>query len=294
MSRACSLGLVVGYAVLSLFSVSAFAGNHDHSGSGNQSGDKTDKPPVIVDPIRPKRDVVVRDHRNPRPIVRDHRDTSNSPGGTSVTNTPVIRDHRSSGVFDSIIRDHRRPPVVRDHRDVPVVRDHRTPNGGSIFDPFADKRWPGKIPPTPPVIPIDPGRGDGKVGTPIPIDPGRGDGKVIVRDHRVPPVVRDHRRPPIVRDHRDTSNSSGGTTVTNTPVVRDHRRPVSPVVRDHRDVPVVRDHRTPASPIVRDHRDTSNNSGGISVTNTPVVRDHRSPDSPVVRDHRKPVVRDHR
>jgi hypothetical protein len=38
-----------------------------------------------------------------------------------------------------------------------------------------------------------------------PIDPGRGDGKVVVRDHR------------------DSSNSSGGTTVTNTPIVRDHR-----------------------------------------------------------------------
>jgi hypothetical protein len=46
-----------------------------------------------------------------------------------------------------------------------------------------------------------------------PIDPGRGDGKVVVRDHRSP----------VVRDHRDTSNSSGGTTVTNTPIVRDHR-----------------------------------------------------------------------
>ncbi|HJS08924.1 MAG TPA: hypothetical protein VJ809_14750, partial [Pirellulales bacterium] len=119
------------------------------------------------------------------------RDTSNSSGGTKVTGRPIVRDHRES-------------PIVRDHRSPPIVRDHRTPV--KVVDPFAKTRRPAQVPPLV-----------------RPIDPGRGDGKVVVRDHRDRPIVRDHRNVPIVRDHRDTSNSSGGTSVTNSPIVRDHR-----------------------------------------------------------------------
>jgi hypothetical protein len=135
---------------------------------------------------------------------------------------------------------------------------------------------------------------------PIPIDPGRGDGRVPVN-----PVPR---TPPVVRDHRDGATSSGGDFVfvnghwervkapkvarpwTPYPagtVVRDHR--TEPVIRDHRTPPVVRDHRT--TPVIRDHRaDSSQASGGVTVTVTsepkagPVIRDHRT--APVVRDHR--------
>ena len=130
-------------------------------------------PPIITDPIPPKPPVtpfppIVTDPRpRPRPIVNDHRnptrpswgkpiDTSGAPGGTVVTDTPIIRDHRqpkpwgttSGGVFGNgtakpIVRDHRdgagkggvsvsdilggdpNAPVIRDHRDAPVVRDHR-------------------------------------------------------------------------------------------------------------------------------------------------------------------------
>jgi hypothetical protein len=229
--------------------------------------------------------------------VRDHRRRSNGQGGVTVSNTPVVRDHRTA----PIVRDHRNAPVIRDHRNPPIVRDHRTTD--KVVDLFAKSRRPGKAPP---IV--------------RPIDPGRGDGKVVVRDHRDPPIVRDHRNVPVVRDHRDTSNSSGGTKVTGRPIVRDHRE--SPIVRDHRSPPIVRDHRTPVKvvdpfaktrrpgkvppvvrpidpgrgdgkvvvrdhrdrpivrdhrngPIVRDHRDTSNSSGGTSVTNSPIVRDHR-------------------
>jgi hypothetical protein len=234
---------------------------------------------------------------NKKYALRDHRDTSSSPAGTKVTNTPVVRDHRKAPV----VRDHRTTPVVRDHRATPVIRDHRSP--AKVVDPHAKTRRPGQ---TPPIV--------------RPIDPGRGDGKVVVRDHREPPIVRDHRDVPVIRDHRDTSGNPGGTKVTNSPIVRDHRdapiirdhrnprvvrdhrtpvnvvdpfaktprpgkappvvRPIDPgrgdgkvIVRDHRDRPVVRDHRD--VPVVRDHRDSSNNSGGTKVTNTPIVRDHR-------------------
>jgi hypothetical protein len=199
--------------------------------------------------------------------VRDHRVRSGGQGGVTVSDTPVVRDHRN-------------PPMVRDHRNPPVVRDHRT--GAKIVDPFAKTRRPGKAPP---IV--------------RPIDPGRGDGKVVVRDHRDAPIVRDHRNVPIVRDHRDTSNNSGGTKVTDSPIVRDHRG--ARIVRDHRNPPIVRDHRTPAKvidpsaktrrpgkapPIVRPI-DPGRGDGKV------IVRDHREP--PVVRDHRDvPVVRDHR
>jgi hypothetical protein len=175
---------------------------------------------------------------------------------------------------------------------------------------------------------------------PIPIDPGRGDGRVPVNPKPVvPPVVRDHRQEtppssggfvfvnghwerakaptgPIIRDHRTPgANSSGGVTVTNTnpsnntgPIIRDHR--TAPVIRDHRTSganasggvivtttnpttnsgPIIRDHRT--GPIVRDHRTTgANASGGVTVTNT----NSSTTSGPIIRDHRTgPIVRDHR
>jgi hypothetical protein len=75
----------------------------------SQSGNE--KPPVIVDPIRPKKIVE----------VRDHRDGAGGQGGTTVTNNGFPRD----------ARDHRSPagtkgPIIRDHRTAPVVRDHRS------------------------------------------------------------------------------------------------------------------------------------------------------------------------
>jgi hypothetical protein len=140
---------------------------------------------------------------------------------------------------------------------------------------------------------------------PIPIDPGRGDGRVPVTP------------PPVVRDHRDGSTSQGGGFV----FVNGHWErvkappktnpyPTGTVVRDHRGESypggtIVRDHRTPRptlppATIVRDHRESAA-SGGTTVTTTkpwtvndgPVIRDHRT--TPIVRDHRTtPVVRDHR
>jgi hypothetical protein len=38
----------------------------------------------------------------------------------------VVRDHRMPPV---IVRDHRAEPVIRDHRSDPIVRDHRVPRG---------------------------------------------------------------------------------------------------------------------------------------------------------------------
>ena len=151
---------------------------------------------------------------------------------------------------------------------------------------------------------------------PIPIDPGRGDGRVPVSPV---PIT-----PPAVRDHRDGASTQGGDFVfvnghwervkapqvvkPKSPfppgtVVRDHRTPNSPfpagatvrdhrttsVIRDHRTTPVVRDHRT--TPVIRDHRTGSADaSGGVTVT---VSSDQQA--GPIVRDHRtQPTVRDHR
>ena len=151
---------------------------------------------------------------------------------------------------------------------------------------------------------------------PIPIDPGRGDGRM--------PVTPLPTTPPVVRDHRDGASTRGGDFVfvnghwervkapkvvkPTSPfppgtVVRDHRTPGSPLasgptIRDHRTAPVVRDHRTPpairdhrTAPVIRDHRTGSADaSGGVTVTVTsesaakPIVRDHRA--QPTVRDHR--------
>jgi hypothetical protein len=51
--------------------------------------------------------------------VRDHRSGANE-GGTQTSNTPVVRDHRSSSSGTATVRDHRSKPVVRDHRK-PIV-----------------------------------------------------------------------------------------------------------------------------------------------------------------------------
>jgi hypothetical protein len=132
-------------------------------------------------------------------------------------------------------------------------------------------------------IPIDPGKGDGRV--PVATPPARpgfvwvGDhwerekappkanpypADVIVRDHRAPSgwssgdaTIRDHRTPTVwtpsgasVRDHRTptSSNASGGTVIVTSPVPRND----GVIIRDHRTTPVIRDHRT--TPVVRDHR----------------------------------------
>jgi hypothetical protein len=200
-------------------------GDHRARSSG-QGGVTVANTPVVRDH---RTSPIVRDHREP-PIIRDHRTPAKVVDPHAKTRRPgkappivrpidpgrgdgkvVVRDYRDP----PIVRDHRRPPVVRDHRDTssspgstkvtntpivrdhrspPVVRDHRTPV--NVVDQFAKTRRPGRVP-----LVVRP------------IDPGRGDGKVVVRDHRSP----------VVRDHRDPSNSSGGTTVTNTPIVRDHR-----------------------------------------------------------------------
>jgi hypothetical protein len=151
---------------------------------------------------------------------------------------------------------------------------------------------------------------------PIPIDPGRGDGRVPVNP---PPLT-----PPVVRDHRDgtTSQGAGGFVFVDGHWERAKAAPkvVNPypagtTVRDHRSTTgsfppgaTVRDHRAttesfPAGTTVRDHRTTTNSnaSGGVTVIVTnplpdnagPTIRDHRT--APVIRDHRTaPVVRDHR
>lgn len=184
-----------------------------------------------------------------------------------------------------------------------------------------------------PVVPLDPGRGDGRV----PVEPETPQGRpgfVWVKDHwerarapKSPNVIVDPIPPqngPIVRDHRDGLGANGGVTVTTTqggPIVRDHRKSttifnptggktwtVGPTVRDHRTI-------TPppssngqggvtvtsgAGPIVRDHRTTtppplvSGQGGGVTVTTTP--GDGSATSGPTIRDHRTsgPIVRDHR
>jgi hypothetical protein len=267
MSRVASLSLALVYVGLTFQPTFALAADKPESSASNnytvrdhraRSGGQGGVTISNSPVVRDHRKApIVRDHRN-APVVRDHRDTSSSSGGTKVSNSPIVRDHRNP----------------------PIIRDHRTP--ARVVDPYAKSRRPGKAPP---IV--------------RPLDPGRGDGKVVVRDHRDPPIVRDHRDVPVVRDHRDTSNSSGGTKVTGSPTVRDHRNP--PIIRDHRDAPIIRDHRTPtrivdpfektrrpgkAPPIVRPI-DPGRGDGKV------VVRDHR--EGPIVRDHRNvPVVRDHR
>jgi hypothetical protein len=60
--------------------------------------------PVITDPL--PGNIVVRDHRKPYTGT----DSSSAPGGVTVTNTPIIRDHRT-GENGPIIRDHRAPSL---------------------------------------------------------------------------------------------------------------------------------------------------------------------------------------
>jgi hypothetical protein len=154
--------------------------------------------------------------------------------------------------------------------------------------------------PTKNPIPIDPGRGDGRVPTtPVPQPPAR-DGFVWVKDHweraRAPKTVNPYPADVVVRDHR-TPPTSGGV------IVHDHRAPTGntsggTIIRDHRTTT----DWTPAGTVIRDHRTTTNGnaSGGtVIVTNPvprndgPVIRDHR--ETPVIRDHRTtPVIRDHR
>jgi len=162
--------------------------------------------------------------------------------------------------------------------------------------------------PTKQPIPIDPGKGDGRV--PVkPIDPGTGnghtsgnptpparDGFVWVNDHweraRAPKSVTPYPADVVVRDHRTPVTNAGGGVV-----VRDHRTTTGSTSGG----PVIRDHRTttdwmPAGPTVRDHRASagtaSNASGGTIVIST---NPRPGSDGPVIRDHRTtPVVRDHR
>jgi hypothetical protein len=163
-------------------------------------------------------------------------------------------------------------------------------------------------------IPLDPGRGDGRVPTkPTPTTPpdirdhrdgatSQGGGFVFVDGHwervkAAPKTSSPYRPGTIIRDHRpvDTASAPGGTVVTTTPAPRND----GPVIRDHRTPPVIiRDHRqatgsAPTGTIIRDHRpaDTSNAPGGTVITTTPVLNNN----GPVIRDHRTtPVVRDHR
>jgi hypothetical protein len=95
-------------------------------------------------------------------------------------------------------------------------------------------------------IPIDPGKGDGKPTTPP--TPQGPPGFVWVKDHweraratssgspvvttgttTGTVVVRDHRKP---YTGTDSSQASGGVTVTSSPIIRDHR--TTPIIRDHR------------------------------------------------------------
>jgi hypothetical protein len=144
---------------------------------------------------------------------------------------------------------------------------------------------------------------------PIPIDPGRGDGRVPVSP--APPA------PPVVRDHRDgtTSQGQGGFVFVDghwerakavPQVVNPY--PAGTIVRDHRTTTdsfpsgaIVRDHRAtteslPAGATIRDHRTTASGSGGgvtvivakpLTDNAGPIIRDHRT--TPVVRDHRTPA-----
>jgi hypothetical protein len=138
-------------------------------------------------------------------------------------------------------------------------------------------------------IPIDPGRGDGRVPVgpaPVTTPPAR-PGFVWVDGHwereKAPPKVANPYSPGVeVRDHRTPAgNASGGT------IIRDHRTPSDWAPAGT----TVRDHRTPTS---------SNAPGGTVVVTSPlprndgvIIRDHRT--TPVIRDHRTtPVVRDHR
>ena len=146
--------------------------------------------------------------------------------------------------------------------------------------------------PTKQPIPIDPGRGDGRVPVnPTPVTPPARDGFVWVKDHwereRAPKAVNPYPADVIVRDHR-TPSPSGGV------IIRDHRTPTVGASGGT----IIRDHRTttdwaPGGTTVRDHRtpDSSNASGGTVIVTNPVPRNS----GPVIRDHRTgPVVRDHR
>lgn len=169
----------------------------------------------------------------------------------------------------------------------PEQRRHGFGTWGGISDSFKKHHGPQQNPKHNP-IPIDPGRGDGRVpvdpvpSTP-PANPAPRDGFVWVNGHweraqAAPQAVNPYPAGTTVRDHRATT---GGVTV-----------------RDHRTTPVVRDHRTttgssPAGATVRDHRtSTGNTSGGVTVT---VITPSAAKDAPVIRDHRTtPVIRDHR
>ncbi|MEX2173770.1 MAG: hypothetical protein WD872_05365 [Pirellulaceae bacterium] len=119
----------------------------------------------------------------------------------------------------------------RRHND---SHQNRRPSWGNLADIFSDDHQHhdhdhhGHNRPQHDPIPLDPGRGDGRV--PVqPVPPAR-DGYVFVNGHWERVKAQPSQRGPVVRDHRTP------------PVVRDHRTP--PVVRDHRTTPVVRDHRT--------------------------------------------------
>jgi len=126
---------------------------------------------------------------------------------------------------------------------------------------------------------------------PIPIDPGKGDGRVPVAPvPTTPPVV------PAPRDGFVWVNGHWERAKAPRKVANPY--PADVTVRDHRTTPVVRDHRTPtgsfpAGTTVRDHRtNTGNASGGVTVT---AVNPWSAKDAPTIRDHRTtPIVRDHR
>jgi hypothetical protein len=89
-------------------------------------------PPVVTDPI-PVAEPIIRDHRDPRrPTWGKPIDASGAPGGTVVTTTPIIRDHRTGAsqggaTITDVLGGKKTGPIIRDHRDGtgPIIRDHR-------------------------------------------------------------------------------------------------------------------------------------------------------------------------